>query len=144
MDTMSFPGMLKFMQEQWDTQVLEVYQLKQTLEATRKELSHALYQHEAACNVILRYENEKQELLAQLDQNKVKFDEMKKSYEEAHDQMQTKAYQETVTEETKQKEIPTTLSQELIKRMNDLSDQLIEERRQMKAPDSYPQREQMS
>ena len=25
METMSFPGMLKFMQDQWDTQMLEVY-----------------------------------------------------------------------------------------------------------------------
>ena len=29
---MSFPGTLKFLQEQWDTQMLEVYQLKQSLE----------------------------------------------------------------------------------------------------------------
>ena len=41
--SMSFPGMLKFMQEQWDTQMLEVYSLKQSLEQTRKELSAALY-----------------------------------------------------------------------------------------------------
>ena len=43
LDTMSFPGMLKFLQSQWDTQILEVFQLKQSLEQTRKELSHALY-----------------------------------------------------------------------------------------------------
>ena len=59
METMSFPGMLKFMQDQWDTQMLEVYQLRQSLEETRKELSHALYQHEAACQVVTRLESEK-------------------------------------------------------------------------------------
>jgi pre-mRNA-processing factor 19 len=43
LDSMSFPGMLKFLQEQWDTQMLEIYSLKSSLENTRKELSHALY-----------------------------------------------------------------------------------------------------
>lgn len=43
LETMSFPGMLKFLQAQWDTQILEVFQLKKSLEQTRKELSHALY-----------------------------------------------------------------------------------------------------
>lgn len=61
-DSMSFPGMLKFLQDQWDTQMLEVYSLKQSLEMTRKELSTALYQHDAACQVICRIETEKSEL----------------------------------------------------------------------------------
>lgn len=68
LDSMSFPGMLKFMQEQWDTQMLEIYSLKSNLEQTRKELSHALYQHEAACQVICRLESEKEQLVAQLTQ----------------------------------------------------------------------------
>ena len=55
---------------------------------------------------------------------------MKKSYEEAHIQMQAKAYSEAAMQEEKKfEEIPTVLSQDLIKRMNDLSDQLIEERK---------------
>ena len=80
LETMSFPGMLKFLQQQWDTQVLETYQLKSSLEQTRKELSHALYQHEAACQVILRLETEKDQLLAQSHQDQLKFDEMKQAH----------------------------------------------------------------
>jgi len=68
LDSMSFPGMLKFLQEQWDTQMLEIYSLKSSLEQTRKELSHALYQHEAACQVICRLESEKEQLTAQITQ----------------------------------------------------------------------------
>ena len=43
LEAMSFPGMLKFMQDQWDTQMLEVYTLRNSLEQARKELSNALY-----------------------------------------------------------------------------------------------------
>ena len=39
----SMPGMLKLLQNEWDTLMLEVYTLKQNLEQARKELSHALY-----------------------------------------------------------------------------------------------------
>lgn len=81
LDSMSFPGMLKFLQEQWDTQMLEIYQLKANLERTRKELSHALYQHEAACSVICRLESEKEQLVAQLAQGQSKFDEIKQAFE---------------------------------------------------------------
>ena len=54
--------MLKFMQEQWDTQMLEVFALRKDLEKTRQELSQALYQHDAACQVICRLEAEKDQL----------------------------------------------------------------------------------
>ena len=66
LDTMSFPATLSFLQSQWDTQMLEVHTLRQSLEQTRKELSHALYQHDAACQVICRLEIEKEEMRAQM------------------------------------------------------------------------------
>ena len=78
---MSFPATLKFLQEQWDTQMLEVHTLRLSLEQTRKELSHALYQHDAACQVICRLETEKEHLRAQLDQNMSKFDELKRAFD---------------------------------------------------------------
>ena len=41
--------------------MLEVYALKTSLESSRQELSHALYQHDAACRVIARLIKERDE-----------------------------------------------------------------------------------
>lgn len=50
----SIPGMLSHLQNEWDAVMSETYELKTHLDTTRKQLSHALYQHDAACRVIAR------------------------------------------------------------------------------------------
>lgn len=86
--------------------------------------------------------------MAQLDSNQAKFDEMKVVFETQA--RQVAAYAENAhssqasVEESKQAEAPTKLSSDLIERMNALSDQLIEQRKVLKAPASYPQRENIS
>jgi len=57
----SIPSMIQAFQSEWDSIILESFQLKQQLDATRQELAQALYQHDAACRVIARLVKERDE-----------------------------------------------------------------------------------
>ncbi|KAJ5558798.1 hypothetical protein N7535_009321 [Penicillium sp. DV-2018c] len=57
----SIPSLLNVFQEEWDALALETYTLQQNLAQTRRELSSALYQHDAAVRVIARLTQERDE-----------------------------------------------------------------------------------
>jgi pre-mRNA-processing factor 19 len=65
----SVPGLLTLLQNEWDAVALELFQVKKTLQETRQELSHALYQHDAATRVIARLIRERDEYRTRMEEH---------------------------------------------------------------------------
>ena len=57
----SIPGMMAAFHDEWDALMLEHHSVRAQLHQTRQELSHALYQHDAACRVIAKLIKERDE-----------------------------------------------------------------------------------
>lgn len=62
----SLPSLLSALQGEFDAVLLELYDARTALDATRRELSSALYQNDAAVRVVARVARERDEARAQL------------------------------------------------------------------------------
>ena len=68
MSSASIPGLIETFHTEWDSMVLEQQRLKKHMDQLRQELSHALYQNDAATRVIARLLKEREELRSELAQ----------------------------------------------------------------------------
>jgi len=64
----SLPSLLTLLQHEFDAVLLELYDTRKSLEETRRELSSALYQNDAAVRVVARLARERDEARAQLEE----------------------------------------------------------------------------
>ena len=64
----SLPNLLGLLQKEYDAMVLELFDTRKTLEETRRELSQALYQNDAAIRVVARVSQERDAVKQQLEQ----------------------------------------------------------------------------
>ena len=64
----SLPSLLSVLQSEFDAVLLELYDARKALDETRRELSSALYQNDAAVRVVARVARERDEARAQLEE----------------------------------------------------------------------------
>jgi pre-mRNA-processing factor 19 len=58
----TIPGLLQSLHHEWDAMMLEQFTLRQQVAQVQQELSHALFQHDAACRVIAKLIQERDAL----------------------------------------------------------------------------------
>jgi pre-mRNA-processing factor 19 len=108
-------NILKKIQGEWDTLLLENFQIKKALKETKEEIAHNLYQHEAANLVICRLIKERDEALSQLNYIKSQLEETNKEEEEQLENSEEFDFM--------------GIYDELVDRINDMSQTLIAKRR---------------
>eukprot|EP00455_Lapot_gusevi_P012306 TRINITY_DN1579_c0_g1_i2.p1 TRINITY_DN1579_c0_g1~~TRINITY_DN1579_c0_g1_i2.p1 ORF type:complete len:499 (+),score=109.98 TRINITY_DN1579_c0_g1_i2:78-1574(+) len=114
----SLPGMIQMFQNEWDTLMLETFNLKKHLDAVRQELSHALYQHDAACRVIARLRKENASLRASLADTRGNLASAVKSVASSD-----------AMEFDEKSSVPTGITEEIISHMTDTAKELSSTRR---------------
>jgi pre-mRNA-processing factor 19 len=128
----TIPGILQLFQGEWDALMLEVFQMRKSLEQTRRELAQALYQHDAACRVICRLVKEKEELQRALAMTADKAEEYKS-------QLAASVDAPKFVREEKEDE---GVYKELVVRMERLCDSLQEQRKALRPAPEYPKPEE--
>lgn len=125
----SIPGLLQLFQNEWDALMIESFTMKQHLETVRQELSHALYQHDAACRVIARLIKERDSARQQLAQFQTRL-EQERGEAQADDSAMTEA--------------EGKLPQPIIQKMQEVSATLTNKRKKRVISDSLSAPEEIA
>jgi pre-mRNA-processing factor 19 len=133
------PGVLNVLQTEWDTVVLETFELRKHLESVRKNLAHALYQHDAACRVISRLTQERDEARQALSMTQEKLADYKdKLGVQDYQAQDLKSMSKSAENESIHYEQENCgIYQELNDKINSLADTLFKARKERKKPDDY-------
>ncbi|CAK9111941.1 unnamed protein product [Durusdinium trenchii] len=115
----SIPGMLTLLQSEWDALMSETFELKSQLDTGRKQLSHALYQHDAACRVIARLIRER--------------DMVKAQNQKLQEELSSAPLSGAIREDA-----DTGITPEILQKMKELADSLSKTRKQKHFPDLNP------
>lgn len=139
LSTAGIPGMLNVLQTEWDTIVLETYELRKHLENVRKQLAHALYQHDAACRVISRLTQERDEARQALAMTQEKLADYKDRLGvDNFKNQQYESLQKAPQEDNEQVEQDNCgIYPELKEKMSELATTLFTARKERKKPEDY-------
>ncbi|KAG0175132.1 hypothetical protein DFQ30_000615, partial [Apophysomyces sp. BC1015] len=121
----SVPSILSALQNEWDSVMLESFTLKQQYQQVRQELSHALYQNDAATRVIARIKKERdtaREALANV---------------QAHLGTAAPAPEEPAKAEDAMEVDQPKLPENVIEKINETSEELSKTRRKRKPPTDH-------
>lgn len=127
----SMPSLLNLLDKEYSSLVLELFDTRKALEETRKELSHALYQNDAAVRVVARLAQERDQARQALIQWKSSGDgssvvQEGKKQDEEDDEPPAKRAKTTTTTDT------SSIPPEDLQKMTTTWQSLVQQRKELK------------
>ncbi|KAJ3449310.1 pre-mRNA-processing factor [Anaeramoeba flamelloides] len=130
----SIPQFVEILQTEWDSLVVECFELKKSLQKSREELAKTLYEYDAACRVIARLITERDEAREalskyQLPEKPLQMQNKKKSTQQEIQKSIEKQMEIELQKNEQSKQIP----KERIENIVTLSKRLSTERKKMRS-----------